>query len=864
MNHFPQPFRGRPPLAVPFIDAGSYRRGTLGKLFASDNRQHLLGGQNSTDAIASALQSQLFFGLIQELVRGKLDIKSFLFEEQVSSGKMNIRVTLAPLGEILVDLKKRLIKQDEMMKKNELMKYGALTEDGELIKEDELTPHGEGVGLEKRLRSYLEIGLEAVRWFHGRQEAFHKPIPVILLSIHLLIEMLTWSLNEFRHEYTYVPAVVYSSRERISAPANVLVDMMIRTGKCPFQTHNLIMQHGYSVMYYLSRIETPTRRSTDHSCCSRYECIAHNVNMDSYESSHTQPDCPCPLISVDVLRMQEIVASGGIPIVQVKEGQEGHISLHVSKASQSTRYVAISHVWADGLGNPNANALPRCQLVLISRRIAAMNSNATDISGGRLNIGPISLDLSSRITTWVGNYFWLDTLCIPVGQNVEELKVKAINKMAAIYSGASSTLILDSSLQSFPARKLGSSELLARITLSAWMGRMWTFQEGALGHNPMIACADDIFDPFNGPDNDSGRAGKVGQIIEIGRNPISVAHICSSAWYWILGTKKKPDVPQNSKEKLRTVVDGMLAHHLRNKLEPQFQMLWRKSFFDFSRNSSGKTNPTILLDEFISCWNSLTNRTTTKMEDVCCIIANLLDFDASAVLEKPSEHRLATIIWSLDSVPLSLFFNSSSPRLRVTDHHNNRWIPIYPGKQKLGAYTNLKFSKNGLVFNSACAGLVYSYMVKPCLPAASQATSVNVCLGDNKLEVYFQRAANDCFRTEGFGSSLIILEEYINEDWVQGACFHVCSLEESIDDGSHDAIVMATSSNEDGKTRSILRIEAVFDCPIVARRYPRISSSKAPKEDGANIYNMEPLLSGWEITIKCGECFSSIASRVLK
>ena len=38
------------------------------------------------------------------------------------------------------------------------------------------------------------------------------------------------------------------------------------------------------------------------------------------------------------------------------------IFVAVRDAQPNSWYIALSHVWADGLGNPKANSLPQCQL----------------------------------------------------------------------------------------------------------------------------------------------------------------------------------------------------------------------------------------------------------------------------------------------------------------------------------------------------------------------------------------------------------------------------------------------------------------------------------------------------------------------
>ncbi len=76
-------------------------------------------------------------------------------------------------------------------------------------------------------------------------------------------------------------------------------------------------------------------------------------------------------------------------------------------------YVAISHVWSDGLGNPNHNSLPFCQI----KRLQELVQEST----GK----PLP--------------FWIDTICVPLE---ERLRGKAIANMAKVYRSAAAVLVL--------------------------------------------------------------------------------------------------------------------------------------------------------------------------------------------------------------------------------------------------------------------------------------------------------------------------------------------------------------------------------------------------------------------------------------
>jgi hypothetical protein len=128
------------------------------------------------------------------------------------------------------------------------------------------------------------------------------------------------------------------------------------------------------------------------------------------------------------------------------------VQLQVHRASARDQYVAISHVWADGLGNPKSNALPECQLRRLAKYLAELpnpsSRNADDGSRSLYSFGPLSvrIDIGKlKVVYRPSNpcmLFWMDTLCIPVARDendteVWELKRQAIDQMASIYSGAS-------------------------------------------------------------------------------------------------------------------------------------------------------------------------------------------------------------------------------------------------------------------------------------------------------------------------------------------------------------------------------------------------------------------------------------------
>ena len=122
-------------------------------------------------------------------------------------------------------------------------------------------------------------------------------------------------------------------------------------------------------------------------------------------------------------------------------------------------YVAISHVWSDGLGNENDNSLPECQLQAI--REAAVQIKHPQI--------PESYVI--RI--------WIDTLCIPCRPEDRRFRKLAISRLKTTFENARAVVVLDNELRQTALRS--QTEGLFRLECSSWMRRLWTLEEGILG-----------------------------------------------------------------------------------------------------------------------------------------------------------------------------------------------------------------------------------------------------------------------------------------------------------------------------------------------------------------------------------------------
>lgn len=118
--------------------------------------------------------------------------------------------------------------------------------------------------------------------------------------------------------------------------------------------------------------------------------------------------------------------------------------------------IAISHVWAYGMGNPYASSLSVCLILYLQRLVNQLHS--------------------------VDTPFWIDTFCIP--RSPPALKTEALLRMREPHEQSSKVLVIDSYLRNYTAFQVPLIEILAQIAVCGWSQRLWTFQEGRMAAIP--------------------------------------------------------------------------------------------------------------------------------------------------------------------------------------------------------------------------------------------------------------------------------------------------------------------------------------------------------------------------------------------
>ncbi|KAJ9236796.1 hypothetical protein DTO212C5_238 [Paecilomyces variotii] len=203
--------------------------------------------------------------------------------------------------------------------------------------------------------------------------------------------------------------------------------------------------------------------------CNELSCSPRQLSDDIYKTKHVD-GCPgCDDIIADPTTS---LNRGRIPLIVSIDPGDDSAYVEFVDAKSDMSYIAISHVWSDGLGNVERNALPRCQLLHLSSLIRNLPGKAADTV-----------------------LFWLDTLCVPPdAADQKEAQDTALKMMRQVYENSTAVLVLDSWLMSTTCFQMSDTELLVRIFNAAWNRRLWTYQEGALAKAIFFLFRDDICD----------------------------------------------------------------------------------------------------------------------------------------------------------------------------------------------------------------------------------------------------------------------------------------------------------------------------------------------------------------------------------
>jgi hypothetical protein len=169
-------------------------------------------------------------------------------------------------------------------------------------------------------------------------------------------------------------------------PARLSPRFFLQNGWCPREVKIIadLVEGDQCALLLCAQLDR--RHNVCHRNCNAGKCGAYQVDPTTYRTQHHQDCHGCDFLGFDGFdsndaassKLVEMVmrdpcwlsASRPTPMATYSEGQLRLVPVSVRLLRGDT-FVAISHVWADGMGNANENALPRCQLTRIQVSVPA-------------------------------------------------------------------------------------------------------------------------------------------------------------------------------------------------------------------------------------------------------------------------------------------------------------------------------------------------------------------------------------------------------------------------------------------------------------------------------------------------------------
>ncbi|KAF2222405.1 hypothetical protein BDZ85DRAFT_127531 [Elsinoe ampelina] len=661
---------------VPYLSPPSHISTLITLLHSSptDALQEIYHGVSGISQCAAAVQHSVYFGLLAAWSGKPVDLRQWSATDPRGQQLLNTHFLNPVLAEWTLNYQvltgKARLEHTNYLRR--LLSFVARICDACVIGESD--ERGTTSSPSEGMTSELELIKFSIR--------------ILVATLELCLESVTPVLNgkETQNCRTTLRELIDLDDERLR--------LLALAGWCPHQVRLIWSNYAWLTALYLLSLERTQRVADEHlPCLDQVSCSANALNMASYKSRHRSKDCGCLPVTVDEKLTSHSIQQGEVPLVVSASGQDledGQVNFENRKAS--TRYMTVSHVWADGLGNPFKNSMPSCEFEQLQHQLREMpkshNTQQFDVLGYKIDWPRQSFERADATRT---PPVWIDALCIPVYHVYAPQRRKAIAQMASIYAGAEQNLVLDRELQAHRLSGASATEILARVIVSNWMTRCWTLQEGVLSRECVFQFADGAIDPMK-----TWSSGGPRFIRYNGNNTFPTVHQYLERFiygdlYNILWNKLREDTKTSNRPegKYRSLLDGRALDH--EEAKARHTALKR---ITMDRNNDSDENHFRMLatsasrcEKLVSAWNELAQRSTTKKEDVATILANLMDFhvygvqringDGQAdklVSSSVSALRMRSMLLSFEELPLSLL----SQEGWAEQPHGLTWIPIAP------------------------------------------------------------------------------------------------------------------------------------------------------------------------------------------
>lgn len=155
------------------------------------------------------------------------------------------------------------------------------------------------------------------------------------------------------------------------------VELLGHSGWCPRQIEVMVASTAslQSIYFFTSMHDSVS--AGRHGLCNSKNCVAYQTHLENYVTRHATKDCSCEELCVDESSLDAVVTTGALALLRIREADTlDGLAVELVPSQPDSRYLALSHVWADGLGNVKANALPRCQLLQLRKYAQSLEAKS--------------------------------------------------------------------------------------------------------------------------------------------------------------------------------------------------------------------------------------------------------------------------------------------------------------------------------------------------------------------------------------------------------------------------------------------------------------------------------------------------------
>ena len=344
---------------------------------------------------------------------------------------------------------------------------------------------GAGASGEEKLQQFINavrcLRL-ADRLLNSCREDFDWRIRISMISV---IELFGRTINQAYADAKRDSGRIIAPVASPNFPSREIRREMLQAGWCPSEISTISSRFTtLQTLVFLSRLNK-TDVTRNHEGCSDQQCRSYQIERTTYQTAHVTENCTCDPIPVDIKAIRTILYTNALPVLEISNFRLKSPSIKIVPSTEIPSFVALSHVWADGLGN-SRNELPACQIAAVGKLVYDLQEKiAWESRDSATSDDKFQSQNRSDIA-----HVWIDTICCPSAPY--EDKKHSLLRMRETYTNASQVLVLDKGLRTVDFKGTHPIASFLSVFNAAWVQRLWTLQEGFLPKQLWVQYRDEV------------------------------------------------------------------------------------------------------------------------------------------------------------------------------------------------------------------------------------------------------------------------------------------------------------------------------------------------------------------------------------